>query len=227
MLSPLTKSRLHQDIVVQLKDRILRGDWQAGDKLPTERDLAEQLAVNRATVREALHKLESLGLVEIRHGSGIFVRDYRESGSLELLRLLLVQGGQLNAGVMQNLADLRRLLVPEISFLAAKNRSAADLKELERLIESCPAMPIEEKDWRVHNVLARMSGNLLFVILLNAFHRMTEDVAKVYFEDPTNCEVTGEFHQDILYAVRRQDAAKAKRIMAEVLDWAEKHLESK
>ncbi|MCK7467867.1 MAG: GntR family transcriptional regulator [Desulfosudis oleivorans] len=143
--------------------------------------MAEQLQVNRTTVREALHKLESLDLIEIKHGNGIFVKDWRDSGSLELAKHILFMDGQLNLEVSKNLMDLRRLLVPEISYFAAQNRSEADLEDLERTALRSEDLPLEERDWRVHNIIARASGNLLFLILLNSFTDLAGRLTNLYF----------------------------------------------
>jgi GntR family transcriptional repressor for pyruvate dehydrogenase complex len=221
LLTPLTKTRLHEDIVDQLKDRIVRGDLAPGAKLPTERELAEQLEVNRTTVREALHKLEGMGLVEVKHGTGIFVRDYLESGSLDLARHLLFRDGRLNVEVMQNLLGLRRLLVPEISFHAAKNRSDHDLRELERVVFQSASMPLEERDWRVHNLIARASGNVLFVIFLNSFTKLAQDSAQLYFDVEANRTRSVQFHAEIYDAIKRRKANEAKELMADVLEFAE------
>lgn len=221
VLSPLTKTRLHEDILEQLKDRILRGELAPGTKLPPERELAEQLQVNRTTVREALHKLESIGLVEIKHGNGIFVRDWLESGSLELARHVLFLDGKLNVEVLRNLLALRRLLVPEISYHAAQHRSAEDLKALHRIIWESEGMPPDERDWRVHNVIARASGNVLFVIFLNSFTAIAGDSARAYFSVDENRKRSMRFYADIYEAIKAKKADKARQIMAEVLDYAE------
>jgi len=220
-LSPLTKTRLHQEIVEQMKDRIIRGDLPAGSRLPPERELAEQLGVNRTTVREALHKLESMGLLEIKHGSGIFVRDFLESGSLELARHMLFLDGKVNVGVLANLQELRRILLPEISACAASNRSEKDLHELEAVVLGADDVPLEEKDWRVHNIIARASGNLLFVILLNSFTGLTRDAARLYFEVEANRQRSRKFHRDIYAAIKGRDAARAKKVMSDVMKFAE------
>lgn len=220
-LTPPVKARLYADIVAQLKDRIVGGHWAPGTRMQTERELAVGLGVNRATVREALHRLEAMGLVEIRHGSGIYVKDFRESASLELVGHMLSLDGRVNADILQNLVDLRRLLVPQICRLAATRRSAAELAELDRIVTASPDMPIDEKDWRIHNLLARASGNLLFVIILNAFHSLAKEPIRAYFADPEARERSAAFHRDILEAVRRADADEAERMMTEVLSWVE------
>jgi len=221
LLSPLTKTRLHQEIVEQMKDRIIRGDLRPGTRLPPERELAEQLGVNRTTVREALHKLESMGLLQIKHGSGIFVKDFLESGSLELARHLLFLDGKVNVQALGNLQQLRRILVPEMSACAASNRSEKDLHELEGVVFASDDASLEERDWRVHNIIARASGNLLFVILLNAFTVLAHESARLYFGVEANRQRSRKFHRDIYTAIKGRDAAKAKRIMAEVMKFAE------
>jgi GntR family transcriptional regulator, transcriptional repressor for pyruvate dehydrogenase complex len=221
LLNPVNKTRLHEEIVVQLKDRIIRGDFAPGSKLPPERELAEQFNVNRTTVREALHKLESTELVEIKHGNGIYVKDFLESGNLELARDLLFPDGQVNIEVLENLLDLRYLLVPEISYSAALNRSEEDLNELERIVFESDEMPIQEKDWRVHNIIARASGNLLFVILLNSFTRLSEGPSRLYFNTEGNRRRSAEFHAEIYDAIKNRDAVRSRQIMADVLKYAE------
>jgi len=220
-LIPIIKTRLHVEIIEQLKDKIIRGDLQPGAKLPPERELADQLKVNRTTVREALHKLESMGLIEIKHGNGIFVKDFLESGSLDLAGHILFLDGKLNSKILKNMLDLRRLLVPEISYYAALNRNAKDLSELERIVFQSNDMPIEEKDWRVHNIIARASGNLLFVILLNSFTGLTRDSSQLYFSVEENRIRSRAFHEEIYEAIKRKDSLKAKEIMLEVLRFAE------
>ncbi len=220
-LNPPTKTRLHEGIVEQLKDRIISGDLPAGSKLPAERELAEQLKVNRITVREALHKLESMGLVEINHGSGVYVKDFLESGTLELARYLFFVNGEVDAGMLHNVLDLRRLLLPEISAQAAIHRTDPDLRLLEELCLHRDEMPIEERDWRVHNAIARASGNLLFVVLLNAFTGFVQEMAKPYFGDTTNQQRSLEFHHDIYAAIEASDTNQARQVMVDVLDYAE------
>jgi len=221
MLSPLTKTRLHEEIMEQLKDRIVRGGLPPGSRLQPERELADQLKVNRTTVREALHKLESMGLIEIKHGNGIFVKDFLESGSLELARHMFFLGGRVNVRVFGNLLDLRRLLLPEISYCAALNRSEKDLHELRGIIFQSDDMPLQERDWRVHNIIARASGNFLFVILLNSFTGLTRDSSKLYFAVAANRQRSMKFHREIYAAIEKGDAPRAKRIMADVLQFAE------
>ncbi|MFA6450148.1 MAG: FadR/GntR family transcriptional regulator [bacterium] len=220
-LIPLQRTRLHEEIVAQLKDKIVSREIAPGEKLPPERDLAESLNVNRSTVREALNKLESMELVEIKHGDGVYVKDYLESGSLELVKQMLFRDGAPDIGIMKNLALLRRILVPEIACQAAMNRTEDDLLELERIVFQSAEMQIDERDWRVHNIITKASGNLLFVVLLNAFTNMLKDHAYLYFDSEENVRRSETFHREIFEAIKEKKPEKARRIMLDVFIYTE------
>ena len=221
-IAPLSKTKLHEEIVAQLKDKIICGEFESGMKLPPERELAHGYQVNRSTLREALNKLEGMGLVEKKHGHGVFVKDYLESGSLELVKQLLVMDGRLNLKMFPNLMELRRLVVPEISYYAAVNRTPEDLKALEQIVMKDTEMSMAEKDRRIHNLIARASGNILFVILLNAFSDLAREPALSYFDVPENRKRSALFHKAIYKAIKEKKPEKAKKIMLEVLIFAER-----
>ena len=168
LFKPLNKTKLHEEIVEQLKNRLINRDIAPGEKLPAERTLAQMFNVNRSTVREALGKLESMNLVEIRHGEGVYVKDYLDSGSLELVKALLFKNGALDMNIFRNMLDLRELLVPEMAYCAAKNRTDKDINALEALAFESGEDTIGERDMRIHHAIAKASGNVLYVILLNA-----------------------------------------------------------
>ncbi len=220
-LIPLQKTRLHEDIVLQLKDRIVSREIMPGEKLPSERELAEVLNVNRSTVREALNKLESMELVEIRHGEGVFVRDYLESGSLELLRHLLIRNGEPDVEIVVHLSNLRKMIVPGIARHAALNRTQKEIDELEAIVFHNEGVSIVDRDWQVHNVISRASGNLALVFLLNSFTNLVREYSDLYFSDEKNIERSELFHRDIYEAIRRGDPEEAERIMREIYDYAE------
>ncbi len=217
MFKPLNKTKLHQEIVEQLKNRIINREVAPGDKLPAERALAEMFQVNRSTVRQALGKLESMALVEIRHGEGVFVKDYLESGSLELVQELLFKKGALDMAVFKNLMDLRQLLVPEMAWCAAKNRTDAEMEKIERIIASTNEQTMAAADMQLHHVIARASGNVLYVLMLNAFTTQMNAYYQLYFSDPDNIAETRRFHTDIAEAIRHRQPDRAKQIMQTVL----------
>ena len=140
-LSQLSRSRLYEKIASILLKRIIKGEMQVGEKLPTERNLALTLEVNRSTVREALKKLESLEVIEIRHGDGVYVKNYLESPNLELINALFYLDDALDTDILMTLLEVRRILVPEMASIAAVNRSEDHIKTLEEIVFHSQDLP--------------------------------------------------------------------------------------
>ena len=218
---PLTRSRLHDEIVTLIQKQILTGALTPGTRLPPERELAGSFKVNRATVREALRKLEHIELVEIRHGDGVYVRDFLLSGNINLIRaaVSLDDGNE----TLFNVLEVRRIVVPEMAYLSAQRRSAADLADLEQIIIR-PDLTLMERDIRVHQMIARASRNLLYTIMLNFFDQLFRDYIYLYFDNEKNITRSRTFHQEIFKAIKHQEPEEARRIMLEVLVFAEKSI---
>lgn len=217
------RPRLHEEIVRNLCRRILTGDLAPGDKLPPEREMAAQMQVNRGTVREALRKLESLELTGSRQGDGIYVRDYLESGNLELISFLLNQGAPPDMDVVDNILELRRQMVPDMAAAAAVRRLAAHVAGLEAVIADA-SLSLREKDVRLHHLVARASGNILYVITLNFFYRLSHDILGLYFNNPENVQRTEKFHRDIVQAIRDRKPEKARQTTTRILRYAEQRI---
>lgn len=211
-------SRLHDEIVSILQKQILTGALTPGTRLPPERELAESLKVNRATVREALRKLELLELLEIRHGDGVYVRDLLESSNLDLIKIAIRMDE--SSVTLLNAMEVRRIAVPEIAYLAAQRRTKADLDELEHVIFS-EDLTMLERDIRVHQMIARATHNLLCIIGLNFFTQLFREYGHLYFNDERNVSRSRAFHKEIFKAIQHQKPEDARRIMLDVLQYAE------
>ena len=215
---PITRLRLHEEIVTIIQKQIINGTILPGTKLPPERELAETFNVNRTTLREALHKLEALELIEIRHGDGIYARDYMESGNLELVRALVYL--EETDEPIFSVLEIRRILIPEMAFLAAQRRTKEHVNALRQIIRS-REISVMEKDIQVHLIIARATGNLLYNVIINFFHQIYRDLGHLYFNDPRNSERSEAFHRDLCIAIEKRNAESAKKIMADVLQYAE------
>ena len=216
--TPLTRSRLHEEIVTIIQKQIMSGAIAPGDKLPTERELADSFNVNRATVREALRKLENFDLVEIRHGDGLYVKNYLESGNLDLIKTSLNMNG--SEEIIFNILEARRYVAPQMAYLAAQRRTKSDLEQLKRIISKSD-MSMLEKDIKVHQLIARSTHNLLCTIGLNFFNQIFRDYGHLYFDDERNVERSRVFHNEIYEAIKDQKPEEARRIMRNVMIYAE------
>jgi GntR family transcriptional regulator, transcriptional repressor for pyruvate dehydrogenase complex len=215
---PITRSRLNEEIVTIIQKQIMSGSIAPGVKLPTERELAETFNVNRATVREALRKLENLDLVEIRHGDGLYVKNYLESGNFDLIKAAYNMDQRKE--IILNILEARRYVVPQMAYLAAQRRTTAEIKELKQVIIKTDITMLE-RDIKVHQIIARATRNLLCTIGLNFFDQIFRDYGYLYFDDERNIERSRLFHRNIYEAIKAKQPEAARQIMQDVLIYAE------
>lgn len=187
MFEPVTRRSVADQVYEQLLDRIVEGRLAAGDTLPSERALSEQLGVSRTAVREALVRLEEAGLVTTRHGGESRVRDYRRSAGLDLLpRLVLDAEGGFNPVAARSALELRAAVAPDIARRCAARADASVDAELASVVEEMARADddpttLQELSIRFWETLADGSRNLAYRLALNTlrdlYARMTASVA--------------------------------------------------
>lgn len=135
MLQPVQSASLADKVFAQLLGEIVKGTYSAGDKLPAERKLSEVFEVNRHVVREALKRLEQVGLIRISQGGSTEVRDFRQSGGLDVLGLMA--GHALAAdkalGYWRSILEMRAAIAADTARLCAQRASPALKAEISAL----------------------------------------------------------------------------------------------
>jgi GntR family transcriptional regulator, transcriptional repressor for pyruvate dehydrogenase complex len=121
-LQPVNRRSVPDEVFDQVLSEVVDGGLEAGEPLPSERRLAEVLGVSRAAVREALQRMAVTRLVEVRHGGGTTVRDFRRSAGLDLLPRLLVRHGELDPEVARSVLEARLAIGPAVAALAAARK---------------------------------------------------------------------------------------------------------
>lgn len=164
-------------VTSELRRAILKGEYAVGDKLPAERELAERFRVNRATVRSALARLESLKLVTIHHGSGCVVQDVRSKGGLELVVALATESreGADLAEIAEDLLALRRAIAKEVLQRLAKAPSPPDVRPIAAAIEAfdrlaradAGILELAAADLAVFRAIVQATGSVVFLLCLN------------------------------------------------------------
>src|SRR4051812_37420983 len=172
MLRPVGKQRVAEEIVEQLRGLILKGSFSPGDKLPPERKLAEELGVNRASLREAIKSLEQMGLVKTRQGDGTRVLDFMQTAGIELVSHLIPGDGKPNLEVLGDVLEFRRFFGREVARQAAGRAAVEDLKRIEDLVNRAadPALDAEsvmKLDFDFYIELTRAGKNRVFQLLIN------------------------------------------------------------
>ena len=157
MADAIARISLPDQVFHRLVADVLAGRHAPGDRLPTQRALAAELGVNMASVREGVKRLEQLGLVEVRHGDAMRVRDWRLHGGPDVLVHLIARDGALDVEMVRAVMEARRLLLAESARLAAElgvNMASVreGVKRLEQLglVEVRHGDAMRVRDWRLH-----------------------------------------------------------------------------
>ncbi len=198
-----------------------------GEKLPSERKLAESLNVSRPILHEALVELEAKGLVEIQARRGVFISDFRRTGSTALLSSLMsFQSGRLEEEFLQSMIAFRLLFEKEIACLAARNCSQIELERLKAILfdeftsDKDDKALLTELDFNFHLELALASGNMIYPMIVNSFKTVYTNITGDFFQhtDIEKIKQVFGFHEDLVQAIEEKDEHKAGKIMAEMLN---------
>lgn len=220
MLKPVEKQRVAEEITEQLRGLILDGKYPPGSKLPPERELSKRLGVNRASLREALKKLEHLGLVRIRQGDGTRVQNFMETGGIELVQHLLPLAGG-NPNLIRDLLEFRRLFGREIAQLVALRAPKDALARLEALADkadaAATALELFEIDFEFYVVLASLCGNQVMLLLINTVREGVRSFMPFLANLAAPQESVRRHHRELLAAFAERDAANAGRIADDYL----------
>ena len=219
-LQAVDNRRLYRQIADQIAALIERGEYQAGQRLPPERNLAKQLGVSRPSVREALIALEVEGYVEVRVGSGVYVLGPRpaeaphalpaDSGPFELIRA-------------------RWIIESECAALAAKNATRTQARAMEEALEQMEAdrdkgtVPLAA-DRLFHLRVAEASGNsALALVVKTLWDQRTGPLflrLEHHFDTPQLWTVAIKEHREVLSAIAKRDASAARAAMRRHMDKA-------
>lgn len=217
LLEAVEQQRLYRQIADKIGALITSGQFPPGTRLPPERDLAQQLRVSRTSVREALIALELGGLIDIRMGSGIYVKAMQPvPPAAASLRGGLIAG---DTGPFEQLRA-RWLIEGETAALAAKHATVADLAvlgELSRRLREDPPESRYVPDRLFHIRIAEASGNSVLALVV-AFlweQRKGPLFAQIerHFQTPDLVKQSVSDHEAILDAINRHDAGAARRAM--------------
>jgi GntR family transcriptional repressor for pyruvate dehydrogenase complex len=193
----------------------LSGELRSGDRLPTERELAGQFGVSRTAVREAMKSLAQRGLVDMKPGRGTLVIDGTSQAMKQSLGLMLKVG---QAGLSDNLVEVRGILEPEIASLAALRAGEEHLAAMQEAVDVMDvtlgdADAFINADNSFHQALARGSQNVLILALVDSIVNLLSEQRKQIFAVPGGPERGQTHHKLILDAVKRHDAQAAREAM--------------
>jgi len=220
MFNHVKQNRAYQDVVEQVQEAIIAGTLKPGSLLPAERELKEQFGVSRGTLREALRVLEQKGLIEIRTGvaGGSIIREVNSEQLSENLGLLIRN----RTVSLRDLAEFREGMEGGVAALAVQRGKEQDMALLNGLLlEAEEHLKKGRKGWdafirtdeMLHMALARMSGNQLFISVLESVYYNIHTYYENYL--PRNKKILQENFNDlraIVAAVTGGDAEAAREL---------------
>ena len=194
-----------------LVDLISSGDYGAGDRLPPERVLVEQLGVSRTVVREALNLLEARGLIRIEHGRGAVVSANGAYALHKNLSFLL----RTESGTLWELMEMRKALEVEVAGLAAERATAEDIAtmraKLDRMREKIDAPEgYVDADVEFHDLLARSARNRVFLMMMEPIVDLLLASRRLTGSKEANAKRALRAHEAILKKVEAKDVEGAR-----------------
>jgi GntR family transcriptional repressor for pyruvate dehydrogenase complex len=228
-LSSLQSQSLKERVLAELRRAIEQGRLQPGDQLPSERELSEQLSVSRSTVREAIQLLEALGVVEVRHGSGTFVRARPDA---DTVRLEWREWTRHHSSRVHQLLEVRVGLEAFAAELAALRSTPAQLDQLESSLEEMANIVaagdipmLVQIDVGFHSNLYRATGNAPLVELLDEIGRRLLRERAATWDRPGRPQRSLEQHRAIVEAIRAGNPLAARQALVAHLRSIEEELE--
>jgi len=219
-IEPISQSSLVDRVAERIRGVIDQGQLQAGDRLPPEAALSEQLQVSRSVLREAVSRLEAQGVVTVRRGLGMYVGD---RGSLASCVKLVQSALTISPKDLMQIAELRRGLEIQAARLAALRAKAEDIAELESLCEqmdrpSVPYLQSIEADCAFHRKLVEITGNELMRNIMQVIQEFLRAGMVQTTPQPRNRKRSQGFHGPIVDAIKAHDADAAEQAMKVHMD---------
>lgn len=201
-----------QSVSGALRDRLRAGEWRPGDRLPSITQLAHEYRVGTGSVREALRSLQSIGLVKIEHGRGVFVVDMPASAELAL------HFDGAGTGLLLALAEARTIVEPELVALAAARATDQELIEIEELaktmeIQAAKGIDFVDPDLNFHRRIAQAARNPVLTQMMDSIHDLFLASRKVTARDPGMTARAVRYHNLIAEALRGRNANQARLLM--------------
>jgi len=210
VVGPVARQSLSDRLAARIRSMIHRGDFRVGERLPAIMEIARDFGVGHPTVREALKQLETIGVVEIRHGSGVYVRRSDDV-------LVLATPGYAGPVSRKLLLDLIQARIPlEMRSVAgaAENATPADLKELRRILAMAGEHlgdddVLNTLNMSFHRQIAIASGNTVLVQLLDVLRELFADERRLIIDISGSRKKGHRDHLAIFEAVEQRDATLA------------------
>ena len=214
-LKKVKKQNISDIVFHQLEECILNGEWLPGTKIPSENTLAANLGVSRVTIRTALQRLNSMGLVEAKQGGGTYIKLSSEGDTLRLIKPILLQ----NKPDVKYFLEYRLLIEPEMAALAAERATDVQLEEIKKHLEKYETAvnngntsAILPNDSMLHYSIAKASSNPIIAKTYEIIKDIyMQNLAQIVADVGAYSGV--QYHRKIVDAIINRDPSNARLFM--------------
>jgi GntR family transcriptional repressor for pyruvate dehydrogenase complex len=219
LITPIKKTRVAEEVADRIRTLMLDGTFPPGEPLPSERHLAERFGVSRGSIRDALRTLETIGLLETRHGQGTFPHEL----SVERLVAPLASVMAYRSDLQDELLDVRRMFEPAVARAAALRATDEDLADLERILETQRqklkgGQSAIAEDTAFHAVLARATRNRVVMSIMATLNDLLVESRTQSLRQKGRPARSIDGHEAVVAALRRRDADGASQAMYNHID---------
>jgi GntR family transcriptional repressor for pyruvate dehydrogenase complex len=211
---PPGAARAYEALLAHLHRQVEEGVLRPGDKLPSERKLAERFAVGRSSVRDAIRVLEVRGIVKPRQGGGTVVQSFSSDALVAELAGVLVR----KRALVQELMDVRCMIEPPLAARAAAHASADQIEEMAAIVRRQRAnarrgQPTVDEDTDFHSAIARAAGNRVMLAVLETLVSLLTETRRRVLQDDERAGASLAGHERVLRAIRRREPGLAENAM--------------
>ncbi len=217
----IKRKNVADEIAEFLQRKIMEMNLKEGDRLPSHEELAQQLGVSKASLREGLQKLSAIGAIDLKHGLGTVVTKPKLSNFIKILAPRLVTKGS----TLSDLFEARKCIESNTVANAAIKRNETDLGELKYLLsEMDKAIQSEDteaflrSDVEFHNAIAKAGKNEVLLEMLHVLNELLLFYENLTQRVPGGIEKAFDFHKQIYSAIRDKNQTLACRLMEEHID---------
>jgi len=213
-IQPIKRRAISEDVTRNILESIRNRELKPGDKLPSERQLAEEFQVSRVSLREGMRTLAYMNIVEIRTGDGTYVSDLKPETLVEHLEFVL----SLDDSTLHQLLEARQFVEPQLAALAATNITDEELALLNLQLQKMRAVgddfeQISELDVQLHMIIAQASRNPFLIRFMASLrhlgHKSRQRTSQIDFVR----QISQKDHEQIVAAINAGDADGARDAM--------------
>ncbi len=218
----IDSSNVIESVEQQMIAKIFSGELKAGDRLPTERELAEQFGISRSSVHQAVLALEEQGLLSVVPRRGIIVNDYRKRPTPQSLETLVKYGSvELEHALFADMMDTRLWLESECARRACTHIYESTLQEMKELLGQIANMEGNPGDliYEFHYKLTQASGNSVYSMIFRAFEPVLRTMIRYHYDvKGGDLASSTSLRWSLLDAIEAREEARASALVCQIIE---------